>query len=505
MAIEPCLAVFDDANAAPGQVSLAVQTIERIHDKAAVDGLVSRLEQQPDPARRRPLLAALCRLYHREGEWQGDGWGTVPDTRGPYYQPDTWSESARIGQVLVAAIDRGATDEVAWLGAELARNRVSIPAAMERLIGAAESEPKLVPSLVKQLSQADELPEAAVPLLIRVTADKAFEHDTRNFAITALCKVDSVDAVQSILHGFTMSAGGNEYWRARNAFRDYPFLTKHYRELIEAAGRGDGTSRIAEEGLLKIAGNVLAPKDVRDEVMVAIDTAWQQGPRRQRQIVDVAREPRFGEPPLPRKIAALVTSEDKDLAKAAQEYFKALALDPAKVLDAKEGLPAKLVGAMPIDEAIEVAVALRGDRGRGERLFTQLACVACHTTKADLPPKGPYLGNTAAIYKRAELAAAILEPSKTIAQGFATTVILLSDGRVLNGFVTREAADAVSLRLTDATEVTVQKDAIEERKKLDGVSVMPSGLVATITPEDFASLLTYVQSLVPASTHGQGH
>ena len=503
-AIGPCLAVFDDATASPVKVALAVQAIARMYDKAAVDGLVTRLAQATDPARRRPLLAALCRLYHREGEWKGDGWGTVPDTRGPYYQPDTWSESARIGQALVAAIDKGTADEAVWLGAELAKNRVSIPAAMERLIAVAESESKVVPSLVKQLSQADELPEAAVPLLIRVTGDKAFDHDTRNFAITALCKVDSGDAVQAILRGFTMSAGGNEYWRARNAFREYPYLTKHHGQLIEAAGRDDGTSRIAEEGLMKIAANVLAPPAVRDDVVRALDAAWEQGPKRQRQIVDVARETRYGEPALARKIAPLAMSDDKDLAKAAQEYFKALSLDPAKVLAAKDEPPAKLVGAMPVDEAIAAAVALKGDRGRGQQLFTQLACVACHTTKADLPPKGPYLGNTAAIYKRAELAAAVVEPSKTIAQGFTTNLIVLDDGRVLTGFVTREAADAVSLRLADATEVTVQKNAIEERKKLEGVSVMPAGLVANITPDDFASLLTYVQSLVPASAHGQG-
>ena len=503
-AVGPCLAVFDDSSASPARLAMAVQAIERMHVKSATDGLIERLAKASDLSRRRAVVAALCRLYQREGEWQGDGWGTVPDTRGPYYQPETWSESPRIAAAIVAAIDTGGPEEAVWLGAELARNRVSIPAAMNRLIAMAEAEPKVVPPLVKQLSQADELPEAAVPLLIRVTSDKSLDHDTRNFAITALCKVDSADAVTAVLQGFTISAGGNEYWRGRNAFRGYPFLTKHHRLLIDAAAGDDGRSRIAEEALFKIAANVLAPQAVRDEVLRAIQSAWEQGPKRQRQIVDVAREMRYAEPMLARLIAPLVTSDDAGLAKAAQEYFKSLNLDPAKVLAAKDAPPQKLVGAMPIEEAIAAAVALKGDRGRGDQLFNQLACVACHTTKADLPPKGPYLGNTAAIYKRAELAAAVLEPSKTIAQGFTTNVILLDDGRVLTGFVTREAADTVSLRLADATEVTIRKDTIDERSKLEGVSVMPAGLVANITPEDFASLLTYVQSLVPASAHGQG-
>jgi len=503
-AVEPCLAVLDDSSAPPARLALAVQAIERMHEPPAADGLINRLAKEKDAARRRPLLAALCRLYHREGEWKGDGWGTVPDTRGPYYQPETWSESPRISEAIVAAIDKGDADEAVWLSAELAKNRVSIPAVMNRLIALAEAEPKVVPPLVKQLSQADELPEQAVPLLIRVTADKGLDHDTRNFAIASLSKVDSPEAVAAILQGFTISAGGNEYWRARNAFRAYPFLTKHHELLIDAAARDDGTSRIAEEALMKIATNVLAPPAVREDVARAIQTAWDQGPKRQRQIVDVARETRFDEQWLARLTAPLVASEDAGLAKAAQEYFKAVGLDPQKVLSAKEAPPVKLIGAMPVDEAIAAVVALKGDRGRGERLFNQLACVACHTTKADLPPKGPYLGNTAAIYKRAELAAAVLEPSKTIAQGFTTNVIVLDDGRVVTGFVTREASDTVALRLADATEVTIRKDAIEDRKKLEGVSVMPAGLVANVTPDDFASLLTYVQSLVPASAHGQG-
>ena len=503
-AVAACLAVFDDSDASAGCVAGAVQAIERMHGHAAVEGLIARLDAQSDAARRRPLLAALCRLYHREGEWKGDGWGTVPDTRGPYYQPETWSESARIGRTLVAALDAGGPEEAVWLGAELARNRVSITAAMERLVAVADTEPKILPPLVKQLSQADELPAAAVPLLIRVTGEKSLDHDTRNFAIAALCKVDSGEVVETILRGFMISAGGNEYWRARNAFREYPFLAKHRRLLIEAAARDDGSARIAEESLLRIAGNVLLPHEVQEESLQAVLAGWNRGARRQQQIVNVARENRCTAPALARLVATLVASDDEALAKAAGEYFKATGLDPGKVLADKDAPQGKRVGDMPVADAIDAAVALKGDRGRGELLFTQLACAACHTTKADVPPRGPYLGNTAAIYKRAEIAAAVLEPSKTIAQGFATNVVVLDDGRVITGFVTREAADTVSLRLADATEVTLKKAAIEERSKLDGVSVMPNGLVANVSPEDFASLLTFIQSLIPAASHGQG-
>lgn len=62
---------------------------------------------------------------------------------------------------------------------------------------------------------------------------------------------------------------------------------------------------------------------------------------------------------------------------------------------------------------ITVAVVkLKGDAKRGEQLFTQQGCIACHTVKVTDPLSGPYLGNIANTYQRSALAEAILEPSK---------------------------------------------------------------------------------------------
>jgi len=61
-----------------------------------------------------------------------------------------------------------------------------------------------------------------------------------------------------------------------------------------------------------------------------------------------------------------------------------------------------------------------GDVKRGQRLFTELSCVACHTVRADEPSKGPFLGKTATTLRRRELAESILLPNKTIAEGYNT-------------------------------------------------------------------------------------
>jgi putative heme-binding domain-containing protein len=128
-------------------------------------------------------------------------------------------------------------------------------------------------------------------------------------------------------------------------------------------------------------------------------------------------------------------------------------------------------------------------------LFTQQGCVACHTVKPDQTLKGPYFGNIAATYGRPALAEAILEPGKSVAQGFATNVFRMNDGREHMGFVVREAAQLVTFRTVAAQEVTVRRADIKFREVREGVSLMPPGLAAALSIEEFASLIAYLEEL----------
>ena len=109
--------------------------------------------------------------------------------------------------------------------------------------------------------------------------------------------------------------------------------------------------------------------------------------------------------------------------------------------------------------------------------------------------KGPYLGNIAGLYKRRELAEAVLEPSKTIAQGFATHVFVTKDGEEYTGFIVREAASTVTFRNLAAQEITLDKATLAKRELKEGVSLMPPGLVANLPVDDFASLLSFLEEL----------
>lgn len=118
----------------------------------------------------------------------------------------------------------------------------------------------------------------------------------------------------------------------------------------------------------------------------------------------------------------------------------------------------------------------------------------CHTVRQEEPQKGPYLGNIAKIYRRRELAEAILDPNKTIAQGFVSEVFVMHDGTQHSGYVSLQGADEVKIRNATGQEVTLKTADIDERHKM-ATSIMPTGLMMKFTTREFASLLDYLESL----------
>jgi putative heme-binding domain-containing protein len=152
------------------------------------------------------------------------------------------------------------------------------------------------------------------------------------------------------------------------------------------------------------------------------------------------------------------------------------------------------IATLKVPEVIAAVMKTKGEVKVGEELFTRQGCVACHTVSPDQPLRGPYLGNIATIYKRDELAAAVLTPNKTIAQGFATHHFELKDGTEMDGFVIQEAADKVRIRNVTAQEIEIPTRDIAKRSKLE-TSLMPEGLAANLSVKEFASLIDYLESL----------
>jgi putative heme-binding domain-containing protein len=153
------------------------------------------------------------------------------------------------------------------------------------------------------------------------------------------------------------------------------------------------------------------------------------------------------------------------------------------------------------------AVALKGQgkADRGRQLFSDLkglACIKCHAVGKDGGAVGPELSSVASKYPRDELIAAVLNPSAKIASGYEPTVLALVDGRVLTGLVRNETAEALEIQDADAKTLRLTKEQIDERKRSD-VSIMPNGLAEGLSPQDFADLIAYLETLKNAETKGK--
>lgn len=488
---EAAFAVLDSTSAPEAQRAGAVKALQLMHAKAVVDGTLARLARETTLERRKGLLSILCRLHFTDGVWKGDSWGTRPDTRGPYYQPDAWSETPRIGTALKELLAKAPPAEAGFLVGEMNRNRIQSNEALERIITLATQDPTLAPAAVAQMAVVDDIPKEGIPLLTRVARETGAEKPALLAqVITAIVKTDSPEAARAMLSALVALDGAKgsnkEQDAGRSAFNNATRLDIVHEALEdEAAKVGTPTAAWAEAALLKLASRTSGSPEARDSALRAINQGW-ENPARRAQIIRAADKAKSHA--LDEKILAAVDDPAAEVARAARAAVASLRLERR----ARDNSPQ--IGTLKPEDVVAQVVKTKGDVALGEQLFIRQTCVSCHTTSQSEPQKGPYLGNIAQTYTRPELAQNILDPNKTIAQGFATEVVKLKDGTQQVGFITLESADAVKMRNVTSTEFTFATKDIAERQRLP-ISVMPPGLVDKLTVREFASLLDYLEAL----------
>lgn len=133
------------------------------------------------------------------------------------------------------------------------------------------------------------------------------------------------------------------------------------------------------------------------------------------------------------------------------------------------------------------------------RVIFSNTCGVCHTLFDSGGQVGPNLTG-AQRFNLDYLLGKVLDPSAVVARDYHMTVIKLKDGRVINGIVQRETDAAITLRAPNET-IVVQKDEIEKRK-LSDISMMPEGLLASMSTEDARDLLAYLSSPTQVALQG---
>ena len=130
----------------------------------------------------------------------------------------------------------------------------------------------------------------------------------------------------------------------------------------------------------------------------------------------------------------------------------------------------------------------KADRDNGAALFKK-SCAACHKLYGEGKAIAPDL--TGANRSNLEyLLMNIIDPSSVVPKQFTTSVIALKDGRVITGVVVSETEQTLVIQ-TDKEQLSVARDDVEETKNT-GKSLMPDGMLDTLTPEQVRDLFGFM-------------
>jgi putative heme-binding domain-containing protein len=185
--------------------------------------------------------------------------------------------------------------------------------------------------------------------------------------------------------------------------------------------------------------------------------------------------------------AALHGSQDRETRALAERLFP---LAPGK--DNKP-LP-------PVSELI----TRKGDAANGRVMFHTLAtCSQCHVVNGLGKEVGPNLSEIGKKLSKQAFYESILYPSAGISHNYESWVVATTGGDVLNGLITSETADEITLKDAKAILRTIKKSDIENRKKSE-VSLMPGDVQKLITEKELVDIVEYLTTLKEAAPAAVG-
>ena len=137
---------------------------------------------------------------------------------------------------------------------------------------------------------------------------------------------------------------------------------------------------------------------------------------------------------------------------------------------------------------------LKGDATKGQAMFMQAGCVACHRVKGQFIDFGPDLTQIGAKLSQDGLFTAILYPSAAIEHSFVGQNVTTKEGQAVMGYVVSETDAELTLRMAGGASTTVKKASIVKKEELKD-SLMPPGLAGAIGPQGLADLVAWLQTL----------
>ncbi len=173
-----------------------------------------------------------------------------------------------------------------------------------------------------------------------------------------------------------------------------------------------------------------------------------------------------------------------------------LAADAAKPAPQPAAAPATMPDwSEPLVAEILADARARGDARRGAGVFSvaTTGCTACHKVGPLGGAVGPELTTIAKCITPEQIVEAIFWPARTVKPEYQAHALTLADGRVLQGIIKEETAEAVTLVDATGARHRVAVADIDERQQVG--SLMPANVAVALPPEQRLDLVRYLLEL----------
>jgi len=148
------------------------------------------------------------------------------------------------------------------------------------------------------------------------------------------------------------------------------------------------------------------------------------------------------------------------------------------------------------DDLIHVGLEGNRDFANGRKTFGAATCFACHRFNQEGGAIGPDLTSVAGKFSPRDLLESIVDPSKEISDQYGQMIFEMKDGSVIMGRIMNLSGDVVRVNtdMSDPNAITgVDRKKLKEMKP-SPVSMMPPGLMNTLSEDDVLDLLAYLLS-----------
>ena len=195
----------------------------------------------------------------------------------------------------------------------------------------------------------------------------------------------------------------------------------------------------------------------------------------------------------------LTEAEKKKLGQLIRFNLDIAQIHPLKIQDATANSKRSFVKKWKVEDFETELAQKKENRNlvRGEALFSDIGCFRCHRIAGNGGILGPDLTTVGRRFTERDLLEAIIEPNRMISDQYRATIFTLSEGKIITGHIADMQKNKWSLitnMLQPRNYTPIDPHAIENMEP-SPISMMPTGLLDTLTREEIFDLLGYLRAV----------